>query len=79
MACSRPRIFSSMSMRGCFTFFSSSKMVRWLVRSWCWARYPRVFPLARTASPESAGSSPVIIFNRVDLPAPLMPTMAAFS
>ena len=29
--------------------------------------------------PVSAGSSPVIIFNRVDLPAPLIPTMAAFS
>ena len=29
--------------------------------------------------PVSAASSPVIIFNRVDLPAPLIPTMAAFS
>ena len=45
----------------------------------CWARYPIVLSLARVTSPVSAGSRPVIIFKRVDLPAPLIPIIAAFS
>ena len=35
--------------------------------------------LAKVTSPVSAGSIPVIIFKRVDFPAPLIPTIAAFS
>ena len=35
--------------------------------------------LANVTSPVSAGSIPVIIFKRVDFPAPLIPTIAAFS
>ena len=49
------------------------------VKFWCCARYPKVVSFARVTTPVSEGSSPTIIFNRVDLPAPLGPTIAAFS
>jgi len=49
------------------------------LRSGCWERYPIVFPRERTAVPSSGGISCMMIFKSVDLPAPLTPTIAAFS
>ena len=63
----------------CFTDNNSSYIVLSLPRFCCCARYPKVLSLAKVTRPVSAGSIPVIILRRVDLPAPLIPTMAAFS
>ena len=79
MRFSMERSSFSISRIYCFTDNNSSYIVLSLPRFCCCARYPKVLSLAKVTRPVSAGSIPVIILRRVDLPAPLIPTMAAFS